>query len=505
MDRPLPVSRNTLKRRIWRNARAGLLLFAIVIGVGMLPIAILYFFMPTDEHASASESRPGRVKQPPTKADPMVAFVNVNVIPMDSERVLASQTVIVREGRIAEIGPADQVKVPAGALRVDGAGKYLIPGLADLHVHLDGYDDETNHALLQLLAVNGVTTVLNLHGVPGHLKLREEVASRRVFGPTIYTSGPFISDAPRQMPSAAQVERAVVEQKRAGYDIIKIHGDFSREAYHKLFEVARSQGIRVIGHAPRNLGAAAMIEERQDAVAHAEEYLYSYFFFNQKTPPRGSDIETKNRFMREQEARIAEIARDTAKAGTWVVANLTAYKTIGLQAADINSVLGRAETKYVPPKYLRDWQPENNTYVRRFKGEETVRAFRAQYGLLEKLVRGFRDSGVRLLAGTDTPIPSIVPGFSIHDELRYFVEAGLTPYESLRAATANAAEFLEARDSGVIAPGNRADLLLLDANPLVDISSTIRSAGVMLHGRWVPRDEVKKILKDLLASYGKRE
>ncbi len=502
MDFPRPIPRNARWRRVKRNAITAAVLLATVMAVGSLPAIVLYFFIPKDERAAA-DATSQQVKSPSAKVTPLVAFINVNVIPMDAERVLAAQTVVVRDGRIVEIGPADRVVVPDGALKVNAAGKYLTPGLADMHVHLQGYDDASNNAMLQLFVATGVTTVLNLYGMPGHLDMRERVARGELFGPTIFTSGPFISDAPHTMPTPEEAERAVIEQKRAGYDIIKIHGDFSAEAFRRLFAAARKEKMRVIGHAPRNLGAMAMVEQRQDAVAHSEEYLYSYFYFNTNRPPRDADEETRRRFLGEQEKRIPEIARATAEAGTWVVANLSAYKTIGQQASDISSVLARPEMKYVPPRIFVNWMPDNNTYVKRFNDDYSRWILRANYGLLEKLVRGFRDAGARLLAGTDAPIPSIVPGYSIHDELQYLVEAGLTPYEALRAATSNAAEFLGVTDGGTIAPGKRADLVLMESNPLEEITSTRRIAGVMARGRWLDGDDLQNMLKGLLASYGR--
>jgi len=413
----------------------------------------------------------------------IAAFVGVNVVPMDREYVLPGQTVVVKEGQIAAMGPTEKTAVPSGALRVDGRGRYLLPGLADLHVHLQA-DEQDNRALFDLLLVNGVTTILNLYGTPRHLELRERLRRGDLLGPVLYTSGPYISNAPGIAPTAEEVERAVVEQKRAGYDFIKIHGDFSREAYHKLFEVARREKIRVIGHAPRNLGIEALLVERQHAIAHAEEYLYAYF----------------NKLAQEVDkaSKVPVIAEATAKAGVWVIPNLTAYKGIWLQAKDIAPVLKRPEVRYVPPSITADWLPERNTYVRRFNNPLSVQRFEQNYRLLEKLVKGFRDAGVRMLAGTDTPIPSVVPGFSLHDELADLVDAGLTPYEALRTATAEAAEFLGVLEqSGTVAVGKRADLILLEGDPLKDIRNTTKRAGVMVGGHWLSATELRRMLERL--------
>src|SRR6185503_2312492 len=282
-------------------------------------------------------------------------------------------------------------------------------------------------------------------------------------------------------------ERAVVEQKRAGYDIIKIHGDFSREAYHKLFEIARREGIQVIGHSPRNLGYEAMIEERQDAVPHAEEYIY--------------DKKSISKNPAEFESEIPSMARTTAKVGTWLVPNLTAYKNIGLQVADLKAVLNRPEMKYMPPQTVGVWGETTNPYMQ-FKSI-SIERFWAAFRALQKLTKEFHSAGVRLLAGTDAMNPSVVPGFSLHDELRELVAAGLTPYEALKTATANAAEFMRTDKFGTVAVGKAADLILVDGDPLKDINNASRRAGVMIRGRWFTEEELRKMLDGMVTSNGK--
>ncbi|MEW6210893.1 MAG: amidohydrolase family protein [Acidobacteriota bacterium] len=432
------------------------------------------------------------IAQPQTanQNPPVFAFINVNLISMSSERLLTGQTVLVRDGKIIEVGQSNRVKVPTDALRIDCRGKYLIPGLADMHVHL-GFDQKDNEAFLKLFLVNGVTTVLNLFGFPMHLKMREQVAKREIIGPTIYTSGPFVNEP--SYKTREDVERAVIEQKKAGYDFLKIHGELSLPVYRHLLETARRERLRVIGHAQRNLGMMTVLEEKQETIAHAEEYLYSYLGFKRNYPTES--LETA--------IMIREISEATARAETWVIPTLTVYKGIGFQVEDIERALARAELKYVPARVKQGWIPANNTYVRRFK-KEMAATFKSRYALLEKLVKGLSDARVRLLAGTDTPVPSVVPGFSLHDELRDLVAAGLTPYEALKTATTNAAEFLNRADAGTIAAGKRADMVLLDANPLVDIANTSRISGVMAGGRWMARADLQRML-DEVARYAQEE
>jgi imidazolonepropionase-like amidohydrolase len=504
MDKP-----RTDRRGIWRERLRPFVfvvgsLGALIVVIGALGFAFGRYYVNERVGQASSLAAPGetavagKAGWPAWKATPVVALVNVNVVPMDSERVLERQTVIVRDGRIAQVGPMDSVAVPRDAVRVAGEGRYLLPGLADMHIHLRG--PGVNEGILQLLIANGVTTALNLYGRPRDLKLRDAIARGERPGPTLFTSGPFISDAPGPPPDPEEIERDVIAQKRAGYDIIKIHGEFTQEGFQRLFAVARREGIRVIGHAPRSLGAEAMIEQRMHAVAHMEEYLYSYFQYGPRRERPPLTEEGQQKFLNERGEMIPELAKRTAEAGTWVVANLTAYKTIGWQAADIDAVLARPEVRYVPQDIASNWQPQRNTYVRRFN-KDAAPIFAVQYSLLQKATAGMQAAGVRLLAGTDTPIPSIVPGFSLHDELYEMTASGLTPYQALRTATANPAEFLGEMDrAGTIAVGKRADLLLVEGNPLEDIRRTTRINGVMVRGQWLSRADLDAMLAKLAAA-----
>jgi hypothetical protein len=369
-----------------------------------------------------------------------------------------------------------------------------MPGLVDAHFHLQD-DDADDRRLLQMLVANGVTSILNLYGTPSMLDLRRRVDRSDVLGPTIYTSGPYISDAPRWQPKADEVEHLVLEQKRAGYDLIKTHGDFSREAFRRLCAVARREHMKVIGHAPRNLGVEPMFAEHMDAVAHSEEFLYAYFFFSAPDLSQADPV-ARRQFLKSAEERIPALATATAKAGMWVVPNVVAYRMIVEQGKDLAAVLARPETKFLPPRIAADWQPGHNRYDRKYP-PEMAEHMTWRLGLLSKLTAAFGRSGVRMMAGTDAPIPGVLPGFSLHDELRLLVAAGLTPYQALRTATANPAEFLgRPGEFGTVAAGARADLLLLDANPLLDVANAARRAGVMVRGRWLTEKRLKALLTE---------
>jgi amidohydrolase family protein len=426
---------------------------------------------------------------PSPKPSRTVALIGVNIIPMSAPGIRIAQTVVVRNGTIESLGPVLSTPVPKDALRIDASGKYLIPGLTDSHVHLQD-SASINCVFLDLFLANGVTTILNLRGTPAHLKLRTEINEGRILGPRIFTSGRWIGDPVGLTPTTTpeEIEQMVRAQKRAGYDFVKLHGDLSRDAYGRLVRVTRLENIPLIGHAPRNLGIEPMLQERQHAVAHVEEYLYAYFYHQRDTHQPIPDLDNK----------IRTLAQETARAGTWVIPTLVVFRGIAEQISDLNAVLARPEVVYLPRSVGEafGWWPPNNTYVNRFdKG--TIPWFQAQYHLLERTTKAFQDSGVPLLSGTDTPTSAVVPGCSLHDELKALVTAGLTPYQALQTATVHAATFLEyPRTAGTVEVGKRADLVLLEQNPLSDISHVSAIAGVMVNGMWIPKSRLRSLLQD---------
>jgi len=412
------------------------------------------------------------------------AIVNANVLPMDRDTVLAKQTVLIRDGLIQRIGSSGRVRIPAGATRIEAGGKYLIPGLADMHVHMVG-PRALQVELLKMYVVNGVTSILNMRGTPDHLALRSDIRAGRVLGPNMYTVGRYVNAPFFVTPDS--VEEEVVAQKRAGYDFIKMHGELSREAYARVNVVGKREGIRIIGHAPRTLGIDAVFAERQYALAHAEEFLYD-------TTGSSRDVD-----LPKFEPRIPEYARRMLAADIWLMPNLTAYRMIGRMAQDLTAVLARPEMEFLPAVVEVGWRPENNVYTRRFGPEKAPGMF-ARHALLQKLTKAFDSAGVKLLVGTDGMNTGVVPGWSAHDELEELVEAGLSPYNALRAATANASAFLGSRPCiGQVRVGCVADLVLLEVNPLPNISNTRRIAGVMVRGQWLAREELNRILESLEA------
>jgi hypothetical protein len=330
-----------------------------------------------------------------------IAFTNVNVIPMTSDVVLRSQVVIVDGGKIVAVGKEGEVAIPADAERIDGEGGYIVPGLIDLHVHVTQPDE------LPLYVANGVTTVLNLSGDPDTFALRNAT-----LGPRLFTSGKQLIN----VQSADAARRIVDQEARDGYDGIKIYDDISIEALNVLTGEARRHGMLSVGHIPRNLRWQDMLAAKPDAIAHAEEFLYS--------PVLDGDNE-----------RIAEGMKS---GGISLITTLIMYDTITRQISDLDSMLGRAENQYVNPAARRMWQREHNHYAINFPAKN-VPKMRRLLAFQKDLVKQLGAASVPILLGTDAGSTLMVPGFTALDELHELVSAGLKPYAAMRAATIDAA------------------------------------------------------------------
>jgi imidazolonepropionase-like amidohydrolase len=419
----------------------------------------------------------------------VAAFVGVNVVPMDEERVLTSQTVVVRDGRIAQVGPASSTAVPEGALSIDGRGKYLMPGLVDMHVH--GLEERVQDELFLYLA-NGVTTVRHLRGQPAFLKLRQQIASGQMLGPTLYTCGPIVFGDKK--PDAAR--RIAAEQSKAGYDCIKIYDDWSKEGYESLIAAANAAKIPAVGHFARNLPLDVNLRGRAE-VAHAEEFLSTYFF-KESAPGNWTQRETLV-------PKVVDMMRGS---GVAVTATLVAYDYIGRVIGDdtLAALVSKPELKFVPRGQRRKMTSDSE--YRKDLKSSAVTGFTKGLSLQKKLVKALNDAGVTILLGTDGSLQAgvpVVPGFAAHEELRLLVDAGLTPYQALLTGTRNAAEVLHAAgELGTVSVGNRADLVLVDDNPLTDVAHAARRSGVMVRGRWIPVREIQPRLREIETRFAQR-
>ncbi len=443
-----------------------------------------------------------------TQEKSAVAFVNVTVIPMDKERVLENQTVIVRNGVIAEIGDAKRVRVPKDAQKIDGTGKFLIPGLSDMHVHLMSDEDEFPEALAQdefkIMLAHGVTTIRLMNGTPEQLVWRAKSARGEILAPTIYAASPqFIgkkSSNAYVVTNETEARESVRKAKQDGYDYLKITTNLKPEVYEAIVDEAGKQNIRVIGHADsRSIGLRRALKARQQ-IEHLDSYLEALLPDNLLAKGSVSDIyiykpESWVSLDYIDEKKIAEIARASVQANPFSTPTLTLFKYtfgIGRTETEINA---QPDIRFYPQKTKDFWLSVNKRYWATAASPER----RARYvRIRNQLVKAIHDAGGKILAGSDTPEWLLLYGYTLHRELRTLNEAGLSNYATLAAATRNPAEFFGTiQKTGTIEKGKRADLVLLEANPLASIANTERRAGVMLKGRWFAQTELDQWLDEI--------
>jgi imidazolonepropionase-like amidohydrolase len=450
-----------------------------------------------------------------------VAIVDVTVVPMDRERLVDHQTVVVQDGRITAIGPSGSVRLPRTAQQIDGRGKFLMPGLTDMHVHFvrealaEGAQTSSgntairppgipasaskdheleNRAYALMFVANGVTTVRNMWGSETIDAFAKSVNSGSVAGPHIYTTGPITDGNPpiwestRIVETAAQAEGAVRSDKQKGYVGIKVYSALSKDAYEAIVVAARRQGLPVVGHVPTSVGLQGAIAARQDSIEHLNSFLTLL-------APDGSAGTARSAIERLQQAdlkKLPAIVQAIKASDVWIC------PTVVVNDVQRTDPVGLQEASFVPPDvYVR----YDRMYPSRGRGTDPAATPQARAVFLA-ILAALHSGGAHMLLGTDTMKVGTLPGYSLHKELENFAAAGMTPYEALRTGTTDAAKFLhQEHEFGLVSTGLRAVLLLVDANPLADVKNTSKIAGVMAGGRWFTAAELKRQLTAMRASY----
>ena len=421
------------------------------------------------------------------------AFINVNVVSMTEDTLVSGQTVIVENGLIALIGPVDSTLVPIDSDIVDGTDRYLMPGLAEMHAHIPDAGSAELDRVLTLFAANGVTTIRGMLGRPSHLQLRQQLLDGDVFGPQLITSGPSMNG--NSVSGATDGARQVRAQHEAGYDFIKIHPGLSSTEFFAIANAANELGIPFAGHVPVAVGVDKALGAGMATIDHLDGYLAALM-------PADSDASGGyggffDVLLADQlvEERIAEIAARTAASSTWNVPteSLFEHRVSEMTVADLSS---RSEMRYMPDETVRRWAQtkERQESEAGFNSDLAARAIE----LRRKLIMALHEAGAGLLLGSDAPQVFNVPGFSLHHELHFMVESGLTPFEAIATGTTAVAKFL-GTNAGSIEIGRTADLVLLDADPLADISNTRRVHGVMLRGAWHSSRDLESRLSGYLS------
>ena len=434
---------------------------------------ILWAFAAFSAIASAQES-------------PVYAFLNANVITLNDEEILPGQTVIVVDGRIDSIMSVASVTVPPDSITIDASDSYLIPGLTEMHGHVPSATDQQYlEDVLFLYVANGVTTVRGMQGREGHIELRGQLARHEVLGPRFITSGPALSGNVVDGPDEAR--QLVLDQAAAGYDFIKVLRGLTRVEFDAAVQAAAEAGTYLAGHVPEEVGVARALEAGQATIDHLDGY--PQYMVSPEFDPSSTDAGFYGVNLLEMidDEQIAQVARETRDAGVWIVPTNTMIANVALASPSAEELAARPQMAYLPPDLVQGWVQSKQGRVGTINREPGDG--RRLVELRHRMVRIMHEEGVGLLLGSDAPQFFNVPGFSLHNELAYMVDAGLSPYEALRMGTVAPADFFDAGDEfGRIAIGLAADLVLLADNPLEDVGAASRPLGVMVRGEWLDRD-----------------
>ena len=426
------------------------------------------------------------------KADYIVE--NVNIITMEKPVAMNNMALAIYKDKIVSIVDQSNAHRIKAANRIDGNGRYLMPGLADMHVHVRW----NPQVMFNLFIAHGVTTVANMRLLDGdgkidHLKLRDQVSTNEITGPRYLASGVFLGD---NFPATiGEVESILDDHRKNRIDFVKIHGDLNSDIYNAVIAGAKQRGLKVRGHAQHNRPLKSSLS--LDSLEHMEELLYVSHDAPFATDNR-DDFLSAYRANTERlfDTRYREkVVNDIAASRIYVDPTLIVYKMVGEWASDehLLEMRNNPELGYLPADLREHWlNPATNPYQ-----EEGFPITKAEVDknltILFLLTKELHDAGVPLMTGSDT-FGTLVPGLSLHQELHLFVEAGLSPFEALKCSTVNVAAYLgETGTSGVIQVGARADFILLDKNPLIDIDNSRSVSGVYTHEHWFSRTDIEAL------------
>ena len=431
----------------------------------------------------------------PASEQKVLAFTNVTVVNTANTSPPQRLTVVIAGDRIAEIGEPDKIPIPKGAQVVDGTGKFLMPGLWDMHMHLSLVTEQA----FPLLIANGVTGVCDMGGDLDEIdRWREQIRQGTILGPRIFRAGPIV-DGPRTeqgefrltVTNADEARKAVHSLKERGVDFIKVYHFLSRESYFAVAEEAKKQGMPFAGHIPNGVAPQEASEAGQRSLEHTSVLLQALMALEEKRGRTAKEL-TADAFDKLGGEKGAVLYQSMVRNGTWHTPTLVVSHSFLLRPELAAKPDDRR--KYVATRTKEHWE-KNNPVPQNLSAADMADRKEALQKLFE-VVGAMRRAGVSMLAGTDPPTRDVFPGFSLHDELGLLVKAGLTPMEAIQSATISAAKCLGISDAhGTVEKGKVADLVLLEADPLADIANTKRIAAVVVGGKLLPKAKLQEMLE----------
>jgi len=424
-----------------------------------------------------------------------IVFRSVTIIPMEKERIIENQTVVIKNGKITAIGDAAKIRYNKNAFVIDAKGKFLMPGLAEMHAHIPPIDEmEPMKEVLLLFALKGVTTIRGMLGHPRHLELRSKLQKGEIIGPRFYTSGPsFNGNTAKTAEDGAAMVR---QQKQAGYDFLKLHPGLTKETFASIAKTAKEVNIPFSGHVSYDVGIWRAIDAGYATIDHLDGFVESLVPGIENISEQQNGLFAMFSSAQADTTRIPKLMNALREKNIWIVPTQALAERWFAPDAAPETLAKEPEMIYMSPNTVAAWVKTKQNLMS--NPNYNAAAMNGFIALRRKLIYECNKKGVGLLLGSDAPQVFDVPGFSIHHELQYLVDAGLTPYEALRTGTVNVAAFLKrSNDFGVIKAGAYSDMVLLNGNPLKDIHQTKNIDGVMLGNLWLSNAYIKTQLKKL--------
>ncbi len=433
-----------------------------------------------------------------------VVFEDVTVVDPVTETLVPGRTVVVEAGVVTRVDEAGTVDV-GGATVIPGRGRYLMPGLAEMHAHVPPVADPPRELLedyMFLYLANGVTTIRGMLGAPYQIELADELERGDLFGPTFYVGAPSING--NSAPTPADAERLIRAHAAAGYDLQKIHPGVSRAAWDRMVEAGRDVGLTWGGHVPTDVGLLHALETGMSTVDHLDGYVRAVAGDDVQSQVNAGQIDLAGLSddPAAYDAVLDRVVAASLEADVYVVPTMYLWENI-YRGSDPQGFLDLPEMRYVSPEQREAWRRQGSGGPQGTEAELT-RFFDLRNHILERLA----DSGVGILMGTDSPQLYNVPGFALHREIDYMEAAGMTPWQILRSGTTEVASYVADHlgldgSFGRVAVGHRADLVLLEENPVDDLDNLTTRVGVMARGRWLPAAEIEAGLAALAEKHAR--
>ncbi|WP_343485942.1 amidohydrolase family protein [Allomuricauda sp. d1] len=423
-----------------------------------------------------------------------ILISDVTIVDVREGQLLENRQVVIDSGRIKSVLETLE-NAEAYQNTINGSGKYLMPGLAEMHAHIPQppTSQERIEDVLFLYLSNSVTTIRGMLGHPAHLELREKAENGEIVSPQIFTSSPSLNG--NSVQTEEEAEAKVRQYEKDGYDFLKIHPGIKLPVFDQLVATANEVGISFAGHVPVDVGIRHALESKYASIDHVDGFLEGLVPETANIKPSENGFFGYNFTKLADTTKVDELVALAKANGVWIVPTQSLY-TKWFAPADVDSLLALPEMKYMPKETLNNWRNAKENYMNdpNFNKDQ----WQQFIDIRKQLIKALSENGHGMLLGSDAPQLFNVPGFSIHQEMADMADAGMTNLEIIQSGTIDPAVYFGMEDEfGQIKEGLVADLILVDANPLKDLGALQELSGVMRQGKWYSKGEIEKRLSEI--------